>query len=137
MLTQGAKWSHVVLVRLDTGDDVLRSIQKAVEDHGIRQGVILSGVGSLNRYHVHVVETPRLPPRDRFVRGEGPFDITGLSGLILDGRVHAHITFSNGERTLGGHVEEGCHILTFGVVILAEVLDADLTDWDRVGHLAS
>ncbi|GAB4519241.1 MAG: hypothetical protein Kow0047_30580 [Anaerolineae bacterium] len=137
MRTQEARLGRIVVVRLDSGDDVLQSIRRAVDEHGIRHGVILNGVGSLNRYHIHVVETPELPPRDRFVRGEGPFDITGMSGLILDGRVHAHIAFSNDERALGGHLEEGCRILTFGVVVLAETLDADLTDWDRVGQLIS
>jgi hypothetical protein len=114
---------------------VLRSIEVAAHEHGIRHGLILSGVGSINRYHIHVVETPELPPRDVFLQGEGPYDILSLTGMILDGRVHAHITFSNAEKAMGGHLEEGCRILTFGVVILADTPDADLTGWDQVGKL--
>jgi predicted DNA-binding protein with PD1-like motif len=122
-------------VRLNPGDDVLQSIRAAVQEQNIRNGVILNGVGSLNRYHVHVVEIPTLPTRDVFLRGEGPFDILSLSGLVIDGRVHAHIAFANAEKAMGGHMEEGCRILTFGTVMLAETPDARFTDWDRVGRL--
>lgn len=135
MHTQSTQPSRLVIVRLDSGDDVLQSIRSAAQEHRIRHGLIVSGVGSLNRYHVHVVETPDLPPRDLFVQGEGPFDILSLNGLILDGRVHAHVTFANAEKAMGGHLEEGCRILTFGVVVLAETPDAILTDWDCVGRL--
>lgn len=135
MHTQSAEPRRLIIVRLDSGDDVLQSIRAAVQEHHIRHGLILNGVGSINRYHVHVVETHELPPRDLFIQGEGPFDILSLNGLILEGRVHAHITFANAEKAMGGHLEEGCRILTFGVVVLAETPDATLTDWDRVGRL--
>ena len=50
----------------------------------------------------------------------------------MNGRVHAHITVSNRERTIAGHMEPGCRILTFGVVCIAVLgPDADLTDLDR------
>ncbi len=135
MHTQSTQPSRLVIVRLDSGDDVLQSLRAAAQEHRIRHGLIVSGVGSINRYHVHVVETPDLPPRDLFIQGEGPFDILSLNGLILDGRIHAHITFANAEKAMGGHLEEGCRILTFGMVVLAETPDAVLTDWDRVGRL--
>ncbi|MCS7222574.1 MAG: DNA-binding protein [Anaerolineae bacterium] len=135
MHTQSAEPRRLIIVRLDSGDDILQSIRAAVQEHHIRHGLILSGVGSINRYHIHVVETPELPPRDLFIQGEGPFDILSLNGLILNGRVHAHITFANTEKAMGGHLEEGCRILTFGVVVLAKTAGAVLTDWDRVGRL--
>jgi hypothetical protein len=106
-----------------------------VRENGIRNGLILSGVGALSRYRVHVVGTPSLPVQDIFVQGEGPFDILALTGMVLDGRVHAHVTFSNTEHAMGGHLEEGCTVLTFGVVVLADTPGADLAGWDRVGEL--
>ena len=135
MIVHGAAIRRLVVVRLNPGEDVLHSLREAVRDSGITHGLILSGVGSLDRYHVHVVKTTNMPPGDVFFAGEGPFDILTLTGAILDGRVHAHITFSNTEKALGGHLEEGCHVLTFSVVTLAETDGVDLTDWDRVGPL--
>jgi predicted DNA-binding protein with PD1-like motif len=135
MIVQSAAIRRVVVVRLNPGEDVLLSLREAVRDSGITHGLILSGVGSLDRYHVHVVKTTNMPPGDIFFAGEGPFDILTLTGAILGGRVHAHITFSNTEQALGGHLEEGCRVLTFGLVTLAETDGVDLTDWDRVGPL--
>jgi uncharacterized protein len=137
MRTQSFDASRFVAVRLDPGEDVLLSLRAAVKEQGIRDAAILSGVGSLDRYHFHVVQTTNMPPGNSFVQGEGPFDILTVTGLVVDGEVHAHITFSNTELAMGGHLEEGCRVLTFAVVVMAEAIDVDLAGWDRSGPLAS
>jgi predicted DNA-binding protein with PD1-like motif len=129
--------SRFIALRLDPGEDVLLSLRAAVEKQGIRNAAILSGVGSLSRYHFHVVKTTNMPPGNTFVQGDGPFDILTVTGLVVDGKVHAHITFSNTELAMGGHLEEGCRVLTFAVVVMAEALDVNLTGWDKSGPLAS
>ena len=135
MLTKSAEIGRLVLVRMNSGEDVLESLQAAAAESGLRNGVILSGAGSLKSYRVHVVETTNLPPGNILFDGEGAYDILTLTGAIIDGRVHAHATFSNAEKAMGGHVHEGCAILTFGIAVIAETPDADLTDWDRMGQL--
>ena len=96
---------------------------------------ILAGVGSLDRYHFHVVKTTNMPPGNTFMRGEGPFDILTVTGMVIGGNVHAHVTFSNTEVAMGGHLEEGCRVLTFAVIVLAVTDDADFTGWDVPGPL--
>jgi predicted DNA-binding protein with PD1-like motif len=135
MHAQSFKASRYIALRLDPGEDVLLALREAVGEHGIRNAAILSGVGSLDRYHFHVVKTTNMPPGNTFVQGEGPFDILTVTGLVVNGEVHAHITFSNTELAMGGHLEEGCRVLTFAVVVIAEALDVDLTRWDRRGPL--
>ena len=135
MITRSANIQRLVIVRLSTGDDVLESIRNAVAENGVRTGAVLSGVGSVSRYRVHVVETVNMPPGDVIFGEEGPYDILSITGLIIDGRVHAHITLSDTQKALGGHLEEGCRILTFGVVLIAEIAETVLTDWDRPGQL--
>jgi uncharacterized protein len=137
MRTQWFGASRFVALRLDPGEDVLLSLRSAVEELKIRNAAILSGVGSLDRYHFHVVKTTNMPPGNTFVQGEGPFDILTVTGLVIDGEIHAHITFGNSESAMGGHLEEGCRVLTFAVVVMAEAPDVDLTGWDRPGPLAS
>ena len=134
MRIQESGLSRLFIVRLDSGEDVLQGIRAAVEQAGIRHALILSGVGSVSRYHVHVVKTSNVPPGDVFFQGEGPYDILSITGMVMDGRVHAHITLSNTEKAMGGHLEEGCRILSFGVVVLAQTDGIDLTDWDRMGQ---
>ncbi|HEV2527128.1 MAG TPA: PPC domain-containing DNA-binding protein [Thermomicrobiales bacterium] len=122
-------------VRLDPEEDVLSALETAVHRHGIRNAAILSGVGSLKRYRVHVVETINMPPGNVFFRDDGPFDILTVTGLVVNGSVHAHISFSNTDRAMGGHLESGCVVLTFAVVVLAEMTGADFTGWDLRGPL--
>ena len=129
----GRTWS----LRLDPGEDLLESLQRIVAELGVRDGVFLSGIGSLTSYHVHVVSSTDLPPENAFMKGEGAFDILAVTGHVLGGRVHAHLTFSNTDLAMGGHLEPGTHVLTFAMVMLAELLDTDMAKWDRVGPLAA
>jgi uncharacterized protein len=123
--------ANVIVLRLDPGEDMLLALEEATRQHAIRHAMILGAIGSVKSYHYHVVETPTVPPVDAFVKGEAPLDIVGLSGYVLDGRVHAHVTFSDRQRALGGHLEPGCTVLTFCLISLVESPDLDLTDADR------
>ncbi len=134
-MVQEASLRRLVLARLNPGDDVLLGLREAVRESGIRNGVVLTGIGSVSRYRVHVVRTTNLPPGDTFFEDEGPYDILSITGYVLDGRVHAHITLSNKEQAAGGHLEEGCRVLTFAVITLADTDAPSLADWDRVGPL--
>lgn len=135
MLTQASEISRVIAIRMNPGDDVLQSLRTAVHEHKIDHGLILNGVGSLNSYHVHVVGVATLPTQDLFFDETGPFDILSFSGAIVAGSIHAHIAVSNTEKAVGGHLEEGCSVLTFVVVFIAEAPALDLTGWDTVGAL--
>ncbi len=136
MHTEPARLGRTWGVRLDPGEDLLEGLRRAVAALGITDGIFLSGIGSLTSYHVHVVSSTDLPPENAFMRGEGPFDILAITGQVMGGRVHAHLTFSDEEKAMGGHLEPGCHVLTFAIITLAELLDTDLSRWDRVGAFA-
>lgn len=136
MVIQDANVERIVLVRMNPGDDILLSIRKAVEQSSIKTGLILNGLGSARSYHYHVVADNNLPPKEAYPKGEAPLDIVSITGLIIDGRVHAHITFSDDSKALGGHLEEGCRALTFSVVAIADLSSSKpVTDWDKVGSL--
>jgi predicted DNA-binding protein with PD1-like motif len=137
MHTEPARLGRTWVLRLDPGEDLLEGLRRAASDLGVRDGAFLSGIGSLTGYHVHVVSSPDLPPENAFMKGEGPFDILAVTGHVMGGRVHAHLTFSDTERAMGGHLEPGCRVLTFAIVTLAELLDTDLSKFDRVGALAA
>ncbi|MDQ4100326.1 MAG: DNA-binding protein [Chloroflexota bacterium] len=132
MLVHEAQPGRILLLRFNPGDDVLLALRQAVADNGIRNGAILAGIGSLTSYHFHVVSSTDLPPENAFVQGEGAYDILNINGYVFDGRVHAHITFSDTEIAMGGHLEEGCRVLTFAIITIAEVSATGLGEWDTV-----
>jgi predicted DNA-binding protein with PD1-like motif len=118
--------TRLVIVRMKNQVDMLQGLRDAVAREKIKNAVILSGAGSLVSYHVHVVSNTTLPATETFFKEEGPFDLLTTSGYIIDGRVHAHISFSNPQKALGGHLEPGTRVFTFAIVTLG-VLDDDAT----------
>jgi hypothetical protein len=50
-----SEMKRVVLVRLKYNTDLLEGLRQAVKEEKITNAVILSGVGSVTRYHVHAV----------------------------------------------------------------------------------
>lgn len=123
------------VVHLNPGDDVLNSLREAVKQKNIQHGVILGAIGSVTSYHFHVVNSPELPPDELYPKGTGAYDIATMTGFIFDGRIHCHIIFSDERIAFGGHLEEGCSVLTFNVVPIAEVEEMDLTDFDTLQPL--
>lgn len=136
MIVQEMIANRYLMIRLDPGQDLLQGIRDAVAESGITHGAILAGVGSLSAFHFHVVSTPVMPPENMFVKGEGAYDILTVTGAVLDGRVHAHVTFSDTEIAMGGHLEEGCTVLTFAMITIVDTTTPGLqmSQWDHVAR---
>jgi predicted DNA-binding protein with PD1-like motif len=132
MTTLEIKPAEYLIVKIQYGEDILQSLSRMVSQRGIRNGLILSGVGSTSSYHVHVVKSTNLPPGNTYWKEENPFDVVSISGLVIDGRLHAHIVLSDRNRTIAGHLEEGCRVLTFCIVTIA-ILEqgVKMADLDR------
>jgi len=128
-ITSGMK--RVVLVRLKYNTDLLGGLQQVVKDEKIKNAVILSGVGSVTRYHVHAVSNTTLPAKLAYSEHAGPMDLIAVNGYVFDGRIHAHITMTDDQKAFGGHLHEGTTVFTFAVVTLGVLDDnADLSHFD-------
>ena len=123
---------RIVLLRFKYDTDLLAGLQQAVRDQKIRNATILSGMGSVRGYQVHQVGNRDLPPEDIFTQNPtAPADIIGMSGLVLNGRVHPHIVLANADHAFGGHLEPGTRVFTFAIVTLGILDDSlDLTRFD-------
>jgi len=134
MLAERTSIKNLIFLRFNPGDDLLTSLEKAAKDHNIKNAVILCGIGSAQSHHYHVVGTRENPPRNDYVKDEKASDIAGISGYIIEGRVHAHIVHSDTEKAFGGHLHEGMEVLTFAIITLAEV-DYDFSGFDSIGDI--
>jgi predicted DNA-binding protein with PD1-like motif len=126
------QFQRVVILRFKYNTDLLAGLQKMVEKQKIKNAVILAAMGSVRNYQVHAVSNRGFPSRDVFVKDpSAPADIISMSGYVLNGRVHPHITLSIGERAFGGHLEPGTNVFTFAVLTLGVFNDdADFTKLD-------
>jgi len=117
------EFERVDIIRLQSGTDFLEGLKSAVKENSICNGVILTGIGSVSKYHYHVVSDKKLPPAEEYPKASVPMDLTSAQGYILNGRVHAHITLSDENSVVGGHLEPGTIALTFIIVTIGVLPD--------------
>jgi predicted DNA-binding protein with PD1-like motif len=118
------QFDRVLVLRFKYQTDLLAGLEHIVQECKIRNAVILAGIGSVKSYHYHTVINGSFPSKNAFVKNpEGPADITGMNGYVIDGRVHAHITFSDPDKAFGGHLESGTTVFTFAIVTVGVFKD--------------
>jgi predicted DNA-binding protein with PD1-like motif len=126
------QFQRVVLLRFKYNTDLLGGLESMVKEQKIKNAVILGCAGSVRNYQVHAVSSRTFPSADVFVEDPtAPADIIGMNGYVFDGRVHAHMTLSTGDRAFGGHLEPHTNVFTFAIVTLGILnTDADLRRFD-------
>lgn len=132
IVATSGQFKRVFVFRFKHQADLLAGLEKMVSEHRIRNGAILSGIGSVRNYHLHVVSNRTFPSTNIYIQDTAaPADIVGMNGYVLDGRVHAHLTLANEHHAFGGHLEPETNVFTFAIVTLAEFSqDVDLSRFD-------
>jgi predicted DNA-binding protein with PD1-like motif len=126
------EFKRIEIIRMRTGTDLLEGLNKAIENQKIKNAVILAGIGSVTDYHFHVVSDKNLPPGEEFPKASVAKDLIAVQGYIFDGRVHAHITLSDENSVIGGHLEPGTKALTFFILTIGVLPDnADVKNLDN------
>jgi predicted DNA-binding protein with PD1-like motif len=132
--TMSAPIERMVMIRLRNKTDVLEGLTEAIEKEGIRNAILVGGFGSVIRYHVHVVTAQEPPFGNEFMKVDKAMDVLDVSGYVIDGRLHPHITLADEKVATGGHLEPDTHVLTFLNVALAVLPDdaslARFDDWE-------
>jgi predicted DNA-binding protein with PD1-like motif len=119
-----SEFKRVEIIRMRTGTDLLAGLKEAVNRRKIKNAVILTGIGSVTDYHFHVVSDKNLPPAEEFPKASVAKDLTSVQGYILNGRIHAHITLSDENSVIGGHLEPGTKALTFFIITVGVLPDS-------------
>ena len=127
-----SNFDRIIVLRFKYQTDLMLGLDSMVKSENIKNAVILSGIGSVTGYHIHTVNNRTFPSKDMFIKNpKAPADILNVNGYVINGRVHAHITLADKERTFGGHLEPGTQVFTFAVVtlgVLTQETDLDLID---------
>ncbi|HVN92240.1 MAG TPA: PPC domain-containing DNA-binding protein [Terracidiphilus sp.] len=117
---------RIVVLRFKFGADLLAGLEKMIAEQKIKNAVILGAVGSVRGYQLHMVSNRDMPSKILFVKNlTQPADIIGMSGIVMNGRVHPHITLALPDKSIGGHLEPDTTVFTFAIVTLG-VLDDSL-----------
>ncbi|NCB51681.1 MAG: DNA-binding protein [Clostridia bacterium] len=121
---------RIVAFRLSPGEDILGGLKNVCDKYGIRSGVIISGIGSLDGASFHDVEA--LPGTkagygygDVIIHTE-PIELISASGSICEGEsgealFHVHCCFSDQKgNAYGGHLIEGNKVLLTADFVIGE-----------------
>ena len=98
--------TQVMVIGLEPGEMLLESVREAVARHDIRNGAVVSGIGTLKTCRMHYITHTDFPPADKFFMLVRPLELVSVSGIIADGEPHLHIVVSCGEKEVwAGHLE--------------------------------
>ena len=104
--------TQMLILGIQPGEMLLESIQEAIRSQGVKNGAVVSGIGTLKTCRMHYIVHAGLPPQDRKFFLEKPLELLSVSGLIADGEPHLHIVVSCGEdEVYGGHLEGDSEVL--------------------------
>jgi predicted DNA-binding protein with PD1-like motif len=118
------KFDRVVILRFKHQADLLAGLQQMVREQRIQNAVILSAIGSVRSYHYHTVSNREFPSKNTYVKEPvASADIVGMSGYVIDGQLHPHISLATDARAFGGHLEAGTTVFTFAAVTLGVLAD--------------
>ncbi len=144
VIARGGRLAELIVVRLNFGDDLLAALAGICQRAAIRNGVVLTGLGSLQRSAYYVLRKDSgYPPTDLYhERLEEPVEILNLNGIIADYEPHLHITLARREHSFGGHVEPGCIVHTLCEMTIGRLEGIELkrlpdpqVPWDMLQQL--
>jgi uncharacterized protein len=118
------QFERVLILRFKYNTDLLDGLQRMVRENHVRNAAILNGWGSVTGYQVHQVSNRTFPSKNIFEADPSQAaDIASMSGYVLNGRLHPHITLAIPDKAFGGHLEPGTKVFTFAVVTLGVLPD--------------
>jgi|SRR3990167_624323 len=88
--------------RLRKGQDLRQEIQKFSKTNDIKAGVVLCGVGNLQKAILRMADASITKT------WEGTFEIVSITGTVEANDCHLHIAISDATgKTFGGHLKDG------------------------------
>jgi hypothetical protein len=122
LVAGGARAGEIVVVRLTYGELLLESLQEICRQRRIRDGVILTGFGSLTDVAVSGAVGASFPPRKFYQRTQPRgVEVLAMAGVIANYHVHCHLVLTDRKQAFGGHLEKGCRVLSLAEIVLMRV----------------
>jgi len=128
------KIGNIIAMRMKPGTDVFAGIIEMCEKYKIKDGVIISALGSLRKV---TFTNPIDLPNGKKGYGEptvfeGNYELVSLAGIIChdaEGKIlpHIHMTLSDEEgNAYGGHMQPGCEVLLTTDIVIGLLTDIDM-----------
>lgn len=121
------KTGRVIILHLGKGEDVLETVQQEIERLQLKNGILVSAIGSLRKAKIHAITTLEDLPTNEYFTFENPIELGCAQGLIIDGVPHFHLTVSEPGAVYTGHMESGCEVQYLAELAILELPQLSLT----------
>lgn len=119
--------TRYLVIGFQPGELLLESLREALAAQGVRNGVVISGIGTLKACRMHYILHTGFPAHDQIYTLTKPLELLSVNGLIADGEPHLHIVVSCGEdEVYGGHLEEGSEVLYLAEIAVLALDELEL-----------
>lgn len=113
---QSAIEKNHVIIKLDDGEDLFKTLAEVIDKHEIDTGLVLSGIGMLRDFEIGFYNGTEYL-KERFA---DPMELLSMHGSIassVESRIHIHVGLANNE-----HKVFGGHLFSAKVCMLNEIL---------------
>jgi len=103
----------IIVMHLKRGDLVKETITEQFREMGIKNAVLVSGIGSCRKMTIHYV-TQNPDAVDEFLNIEDDaVEIGCMQGMIIEGEPHIHLACSahSAGKCYMAHLENGCEVM--------------------------
>ena len=120
--------TELIVLGLAPGELLLESIQRALAEKDVRNGAVVSGIGTLKNLLMHYILHTNFPAADEIVNIVRPLELVSVSGVVADGQPHLHVTVSCGQDEVwSGHLEEGSEVAYLAEIAILKCNDLQMT----------
>jgi len=130
------KFGRLIAVRFEPEEDIYLKLLETCKRHGILNGVIVTGIGSLKKARfLNPIPLPHKKAGYGYsdvIELDGPIELISMNGMISHENsevlIHVHCSFSDSEGNgYGGHLIEGNIVLLTTDIIITEIKGIDMT----------
>ncbi len=116
-----------IAIYVEPGRMLLEAITEIANE--IKNGVVISGIGTLKSCKLHCITGTSFPPAEEFINLEDePLELVSLQGIIADGKPHLHAVVSRGfKQNYSGHLEDSSEVLYLAEILLIPFENKKLT----------
>ena len=117
---------RTVIIELERGEPLIEGICSELEKEGIKNAIVGSAVGSIQKLNYHRPTDMGQIANDEFITVNAPMEVGSLIGSVIGGQAHFHIVATSPDAVHGGHLESGTEVMYLLEVVMIELADCDL-----------
>ena len=117
---------RTLIIELERGEPLIEGVCAELEKSGIKNAIIGSAVGSIQKLVYHFPTDMGQTANDKFLTVNAPMEIGSLTGSVIDGQAHFHIVAIGPEGVYRGHVEPGTEVMYLLEIVMIELSGCNL-----------